>query len=185
MARALLLVDLSKDFVYPDGALNCGEAGLGVIPYCRSLVKEFVETGDLIIDARDLHDPEDYEIASGLFPPHNLRHSEGQKLIDELREELNGHEEKYVYIAKKHYNACQGTDLFNIIRQYHITEIHVAGVCTDICVRYTVNGLYDFKTTEHPDLQIVVHREGVASFNEAGHQESLQHFPRVFGAKVV
>lgn len=185
MGRALLMVDLSKDFVYLDGALNCGEAGVAIVPYCRALVKQFVEAGDLIIDARDLHDVEDYEIASGLFPPHNIRHTDGQLLIDELQSELAGHEEKYVYIAKKHYNATQGTDVLNIVRQYGVTEIHIIGVCTDICVRYTVNGLYDFKTEEAPALKIVVHEQGVASFNGVGHQESLRHFPAAFGAEIV
>lgn len=185
MVRALLMVDLSKDFVYMDGALNCGEPGMKIIPYCRSLVKSFVEAGDLVIDARDAHDESDYEIASGLFPPHNLRHSEGQALIPELQAELDGHQAKYVYIAKKHYDATQGTDLLNIVRQYQVTELHLIGVCTDICVRYTLNGLYDFKTTGYPALDLVVHERGVASFSEAAHTESLTHFPLVFGAEVV
>lgn len=185
VAKALLIVDLSKDFVYLDGALNCGEAGVAIIPYCQSLVKSFVTAGDWVIDARDAHDLDDYEIASGLFPPHNLLGTPGADLIDELQAELSGHESRYVYLAKKHYNAAFGTDLFNIIQQREITEIHVIGVCTDICVRYTVGGLYDFKTSKWPDLKIVVHRDGVASFNPTGHADSLQHFPSVFGADVI
>lgn len=185
MARALLLVDLSKDFVYLDGALTCGAAGTTIIPYCQSLVQSFVTAGDWIIDARDAHDPDDYEIASGLFPPHNMNGTPGADLIDELQSELSGYESHYVYLAKKHYNAAYNTDLLNIIQQHEITEIHVIGVCTDICVRYTVSALYDFKTAKWPDLRIVVHKDGVASFNPVGHSDSLQHFPSVFGAEVV
>lgn len=185
MAKALLLVDLSKDFVYLDGALNCGQAGIDIIPYCQHLVRSFVAAGDWVFDARDAHDPEDYEIASGLFPPHNLRNTPGQLLIPELYSELGDEPSNYVYFPKKHYNAGAGTGLFDVIVQKNITELHVIGVCTDICVRYTINGLYDFKTTVRRDMDIVVHRFGVASFNQTGHEDSLQHFPVAFGVKVV
>lgn len=185
LAKALLLVDLSKDFVYLDGALNCGQAGIDIIPYCRELVRSFVAAGDWVFDARDAHDLEDDEIASGLFPPHNLRNTPGQLLIPELYTELGDKQSNYIYFPKKHYNAGLGTGLFDVIVQKDITEIHVIGVCTDICVRYTINALYDFKTTVHRELNIVVHQSGVASFNQNGHEDSLRHFPLAFGAKVV
>ncbi len=185
LAKALLLVDMSNDFIRLDGALNCGQPGMDIIPYCRQLVESFLESGDYVFDARDLHDMQDYEIASGMFPPHNLRETSGQELVSELKEPLSQKEDQWVYIPKKHYNAGYGTSLFDLIREKGITEIHVVGVCTDICVRYTVNGLHEFKTSEYPNLQIVVHRPGVASFNLDGHKESLAHFASALGTSIV
>jgi nicotinamidase/pyrazinamidase len=185
LAKALLLVDMSNDFIRLDGALNCGQPGMDIVPYCRQLVETFLEDGDYVFDVRDLHDRSDYEIASGMFPPHNLRGTSGQELISELKELLCRKEKQWVFIPKKHYNAGYGTSLFSLIREKGITEIHLVGVCTDICVRYTVNGLYEFKTSLYPELQIVVHQPGVASFNLAGHKESLVHFTTALGASVV
>jgi nicotinamidase/pyrazinamidase len=185
LAKALLLVDMSNDFIRLDGALNCGQPGMDIVPYCRQLVATFLENGDSVFDARDLHDETDYEIASGMFPPHNLRGTFGQDLISELKDLLVNREEQWVYIPKKQYNAGCGTNLFALIQEKGITEIHVVGVCTDICVRYTVNGLHEFKTSSYPELQIVVHQPGVASFNADGHQESLVHFTTALGTLVV
>jgi nicotinamidase/pyrazinamidase len=185
LARALLLVDMSNDFIRLDGALNCGQPGMDIVPYCRQLVASFLETGDFVLDARDLHDLTDYEIASGMFPPHNLRETSGQELISELKDLLAEKPNQWLYIPKKHYNAGYGTNLFALIQEKSITEIHVVGVCTDICVRYTVNGLHEFKTSVYPELQIVVHKPGVASFNEGGHKESLAHFTTALGTSVV
>lgn len=183
--RALLLIDLSKDFIHLDGALTCGQPGLDIIPYCTTLVRDFLQRGEPVLDARDEHDAEDVEIASKLFPPHNMRGTDGQALIDELRLELETVPELWHQIFKKHYNAGYQTRLFDLIRTMGIDELHVIGVCTDICVRYTVNGLYEFKTTSYPNLRVVVHSGGVTSFNPVGHADSLAHFALAFGVEVV
>ncbi|MBX5435709.1 MAG: cysteine hydrolase [Alicyclobacillaceae bacterium] len=184
MAKALLLVDMSKDFIYLDGSLNCGPAGMSIVGYCRELVRSFLDAGHIVIDARDLHHPDDYEIRSGLFPPHNIEGTHGQELIDELAQLLQGRPDLWVRVFKKHYNACFRTPLCEILRQHGVRQVHVVGVCTDICVRYTVSGLYDWKVSEYPELEIVVHERGVASFNEVGHADSLRHFRQAFGVNV-
>lgn len=185
MAKALLLIDLSKDFVYLDGALNCGQPGVDIIPYCRTLVEQVLKEGAPVIDARDLHNLTDYEIASGLFPPHNIAGTPGQDLIDELASVLRAYPNQWVYIPKTNYNAVFRTELRSTLERLQVDEVHVIGVCTDICVRYTVNGLYEWKTSEYHDLRIVVHSQGVASFNPVGHEDSLRHFPAVLGAQVI
>lgn len=185
MTRALLLVDMSNDFIQLDGALNCGAPGLQIVPYCVHLVDSFVMHREFVIDARDNHDVTDFEIASDLFPAHNLKDTWGQALVAELSERLNGHSHLWKYIPKKNYNAGFNTDLFPFLESKNIDEIHVVGVCTDICVRYTVNGLYEWKTARRNNLKIIVHEQGVASFNLVGHQDSLQHFETALGVEVI
>lgn len=185
MARALLLIDLSRDFIDLDGSLNCGVSGQAIVPYCQALVRDFVTARDLIIDTRDAHTLDDFEIASGLFAPHNLIGTAGQELIPEIVSVLEAGPARWVQVPKKHYNALYRTELTEILKVNKIHELHVIGVCTDICVRYTVNGLYEFKASEYPDLHVVVHAGGVASFNQAGHVDSLLHMPGAFGVEVV
>lgn len=185
MTKALLLVDLSNDFIRMNGALNCGPAGVAIVPYCLALVSAFIANGDVVFDARDDHDLEDFEIRSGLFSPHNLRGTEGQKLISELADLLKEQPAQWVYLPKKNYNAGYQTRLFPELMERNITELHVIGVCTDICVRYTLNGLYEFKTTVYPQLELYVHEKGVASFNERGHEDSIGHFSTALGCRVI
>ncbi|MDP9729188.1 cysteine hydrolase family protein [Alicyclobacillus tolerans] len=184
--KMLLLIDLSNDFIRLEGSLNCGEAGLAILPYCRQQVKNFLTHGQLVVDARDNHDPEDWEISSGLFPPHNLRGTWGQELVEEISSlHEMAKQGQWLTLSKKQYNATSGTNLLSILEEYEVDEIHLVGVCTDICVRYTLNGLYEWKTAQSRNLRLVVHQQGVASFNEVGHLDSLRHFPATFGAEVV
>jgi len=185
MNRALLLVDMSNDFIQLDGALNCGQPGIDIVPYCAGLVDSFLARREYVVDARDDHDLTDYEIATGLFPAHNIVHTKGQELIPELHERLQNHQELVKYIPKKTYNATYETDLLAFLTAKNITEVHIVGVCTDICVRYTVNGLYEWKAAVSKNLRVVVHQDGVASFNAVGHRDSLTHFAQVFGVDVV
>ncbi|MGO4273373.1 cysteine hydrolase family protein, partial [Paenibacillus sp. TAF58] len=60
-----------------------------------------------------------------------------------------------------------------------IHELHLVGVCTDICVLHTAVDAYN------KGFEIVVHEDAVASFNQAGHEWALQHFQGTLGAKVV
>jgi nicotinamidase-related amidase len=185
VTKALLLVDMSNDFIQLDGSLNCGQSGLDIIPYCTELVTQFVREGHVVFDARDNHNSHDFEIASGLFPAHNLEGTLGQALIPELASVLGNYALQWEYIPKKNYNAGYQTRLFEIIAEQHVTELHVVGVCTDICVRYTLGGLYEFKTSTYPELKLFVHQRGVASFNLRGHEDSLAHFSTALGCTVI
>jgi nicotinamidase-related amidase len=60
-----------------------------------------------------------------------------------------------------------------------ICEIHVCGVCTDICVLHTLVDAYNF------GFHSVVHEKAVASFNPEGHEWALGHFRGSLGVKIV
>ncbi|MDI3256368.1 MAG: isochorismatase family cysteine hydrolase [Kyrpidia sp.] len=184
MREALLLVDLSKDFIDLDGALNCGRAGQEILPYVREVIADFRRAGRPILDIRDDHTEADFEIRAGLFPPHCLTGTAGRDLEDSLATSVKGYE-GYLTWPKKTYDATYETPLLDYLDRERISRVHVLGVCTDICVVSTCLGLYKHRVTKRDDLDIVVHRRGVASFNSRAHGMALEHMDRVLKCTLV
>ncbi len=59
---------------------------------------------------------------------------------------------------KTRYSAFAGTDLEMKLRERGIEEVHLVGVCTDICVLHTAVDAYN------KGFKIVVYEKAVASF---------------------
>ncbi len=182
MKKALLNVDYTNDFVAEDGALTCGKPGQDLEKYIGELTKEFHEKGDYIAFLIDLHYAGDeVHPESKLFPPHNIEGTAGRNLYGELEglyHEIK--DEAHVeYFDKTRYSAFAGTNLELQLRARGIEEVHLVGVCTDICVLHTAVDAYN------KGFEIVVHEKGVASFNPAGHEWALNHFTDTLGGKVV
>ncbi|MGJ7912428.1 cysteine hydrolase family protein [Neobacillus sp. LXY-1] len=179
--KALINIDYTYDFVADAGALTCGKPGQEIEGEIVRLTKEFIENGDLVVFAIDVHDKGDeYHPETKLFPPHNLRGTSGRDLFGGLQEvfEANKHRENVMYMNKTRYSAFAGTDLEIKLRERGITEVHLVGVCTDICVLHTAVDAYN------KGFKIVVYKDGVASFNLAGHEWALGHFEQSLGAMV-
>lgn len=182
MKKALLNIDYTIDFVAEDGALTCGEPGQNLHDYIVQLTKEFHEKEDYIAFLIDIHYENDrLHPESKLFPPHNIAGTEGRKLYGELEDLYQAIKESphVEYIDKTRYSAFAGTDLELKLRERGIKEIHIVGVCTDICVLHTAVDAYN------KGFKIVIHNGGVASFNQTGHEWALGHFENTLGGKVV
>ncbi|MNG06768.1 Isochorismatase family protein YecD [compost metagenome] len=80
---------------------------------------------------------------------------------------------------KTRYSAFCGTDLELKLRARGIQELHLAGVCTDICVLHTAVEAYN------KGFSLIIHEDAVASFDAQGHDWALRHFEHTLGAKVV
>ncbi|MDF2858422.1 MAG: pyrazinamidase : nicotinamidase, partial [Neobacillus sp.] len=87
-------------------------------------------------------------------------------------------QENVVFMDKTRYSAFAGTDLEIKLRERGITEVHLVGVCTDICVLHTAVDAYN------KGFKIVVYKDAVASFNQQGHEWALGHFEQSIGAMV-
>lgn len=182
MKKALLNVDYTNDFVAEKGALTSGIPAQNLEEYIVKLTKEFHEKGDYIAFLIDLHFKGDaLHPESTLFPPHNIEGTEGRDLYGELEmlyQEIQ--ESPHVeYFDKTRYSAFAGTNLELKLRERNIEEIHLVGVCTDICVLHTAVDAYN------KGFKIVVHEQGVASFNQAGHDWALEHFEHTLNGKVI
>lgn len=180
--KALINVDYTVDFVAEDGALTCGQPGQALEQKIVEITKDFIEDGDLTVFAIDVHDLDDkYHPETKLFPPHNIRYTSGRDLFGSLNKlfEANKEAANVIYMDKTRYSAFAGTDLEIKLRERGVTEVHIVGVCTDICVLHTAVDAYN------KGFNIVIHKDAVASFNQAGHEWALGHFEHTLGAKVI
>ncbi|WP_342043216.1 cysteine hydrolase family protein [Bacillus sp. OTU2372] len=179
--RALINIDYTYDFVADAGALTCGVPGQQIEDEIVELTKEFIENGDYVVFAIDVHDKGDqYHPETKLFPPHNLRGTAGRDLFGALQGVYDDNKqlENVAYMDKTRYSAFAGTDLEIKLREREITEVHLVGVCTDICVLHTAVDAYN------KGFNIVVYKDAVASFNQAGHEWALEHFAQSLAAMV-
>ncbi|WP_373895078.1 cysteine hydrolase family protein [Virgibacillus natechei] len=180
--RVLLNVDYTYDFVADDGKLSSGKPGQAIESRVVDLTKEFIEAGDYVVFAIDAHEEGDeLHPESALFPPHNIIGTPGRDLYGELANvyEENKDKSNVYYFDKTRYSAFAGTDLEIKLREREIDEVHIIGVCTDICVLHTAVDAYN------KGFKIVIHKDAVASFNQQGHDWALGHFTDTLGARVL
>ncbi|TSB47210.1 cysteine hydrolase family protein [Alkalicoccobacillus porphyridii] len=179
--KALINIDYTNDFIAEEGALSVGEPGRAIESEVVKVTKQFVDNGDFVVFAVDVHDKEDpYHPENSLFPPHNLRNTEGRHLYGALGEYYNEVKEnpQVYFMDKTRYSAFVGTDLDIKLRERGITEVHLIGDVTDICVLHTAIYAYSLQ------YKIVIHQQAVASFNQAGHEWALEHFQQSLGATI-
>lgn len=175
--KALIVIDYTVDFV--NGRLPVGRPAEEIEERIIGLTEQFVDSGDFVVMAVDLHEENDTDHPeSKLFPPHNIRGTEGRELYGKLKDVYGRHRDRILWMDKTRYSAFHDTPLEEELRERGITEVHLIGVCTDICVLHTAVDAYN------KGFRIVVHRSAVASFNAAGHEWALGHFQHTLGAAV-
>lgn len=180
MKKALLVIDYTVDFVAENGALTCGDPGIQLESYITSLTKQFVEEEAFVVFPVDVHDENDpYHPETTVFPPHNIRGTTGRHLYGTLQQVYEEHQEKIHWMDKTRFSAFAGTDLELLLRARGITELHLVGVCTDICILHTSVDAYN------KGFKLVIHEQGVASFDPEGHAWALRHFENTLGAKII
>lgn len=175
--RALIVIDYTYDFVV--GRLPVGEPGVAIEERIVQLTEQFVRDGDWVVMAVDVHDEGDpTHPETKLFPPHNLRGTSGRELYGKLKDVYEANKDSIYWMDKTRYSSFCGTDLELRLRARGITELHLIGVCTDICVLHTAVDAYN------KGFAVTIHADAVASFNAAGHDWALGHFEGSLGATV-
>lgn len=180
--KALISIDYTNDFVATDGRLTTGQAGQQIETDLVAVTKSFTQAGDFVVYAIDCHEPSDaYHPENKLFPPHNIKGSEGRALYGALADvyEKSRTQENVYWMDKRYYSAFNGTDLAVRLRERKISTIHLTGVCTDICVLHTAVDAYNL------GYDIVIHQKAVASFDAVGHEWALRHFKQTLGATII
>lgn len=180
MKKALLVVDYTEDFVADEGALTCGKPAQLIEEQIVSLTNQFLKNKDVVIFPVDLHEENNpFHPETKLFPPHNIRNTLGRTLFGELKKVYESHKDEIIWLDKTRYSSFAGTNLHQLLRERQIEEVHIVGVCTDICVLHTAVDAYNL------GFSIVIHESAVASFNAQGHEWALGHFTNSLGAKVI
>ncbi len=169
--KALLVIDMLKDFIEEDGALTTGEAGREIIDVINEKIREFRKEGFPVIFICDNHEKDDREF--DMFPPHCIAGTRGSEIIDELEQR-----EEDKIIKKRRYSAFYGTDLDLYLREKGVEEIYLVGVNTNICVLYTA------ADGRNINYRVTVYKNGVASFNEEAHHFALQELEDTLGCTV-
>ena len=170
--KALLVIDMLRDFIEKEGALETGPAGRDIIPFVKEKIYEFRKLGYPIIYICDNHEINDKEF--DMFPAHCVKDTEGSKIIDEL-EVLEGDK----IIKKRRYSAFYGTDLDLYLRENDVDEIYLVGVCTNICVLYTA------ADARNISYKVNVFKNGVASFGEESHKFALKEMENTLGCNIL
>jgi len=170
--KALFVIDMLKDFLNKDGALYCGDQCRKITPFVKEKTEEFHKEGNLVVFICDAHKEDDLEFE--VFPKHCVAGTRGAEIIDELPVGKDD-----VIIRKTRYSAFYGTTLDDILKNKPISEVHVVGVCTSICVMDTVGDLRD------RDYKVIVYKDGVADFDERSYQFSLERMEKIYAAEVV
>ncbi|WP_274365733.1 cysteine hydrolase family protein [Paenibacillus thermotolerans] len=180
--KALINIDYTNDFVADNGALTCGEPGRRIEAEIVKVTREFIAAGDFVVFAIDMHHEDDVlHPETKLFPPHNIKGTQGRSLYGELEAvyRQNTQSQNVYWMDKTRYSAFAGTDLELQLRARGITELHLVGVCTDICVLHTAVDAYN------KGFAVVIHEKAVASFDAQGHEWALRHFKGSIGAAVI
>lgn len=176
--EALLIVDMSNDFVADDGTLTVGKPAQEIVPYIKELATKFLAEGNHVVVSMDEHQPNDPHF--DLWPPYNIVGTEGQQLYGELNEWFQDNEghENLSYSPKTNYNAFFKTDLAETFRNAGVEKVHTVGVTTDICDFLTVAG------ADAEGFKTVIHKQGVATFTDLG-ETMLSHMKRCFYTEII
>ena len=126
---ALVVVDMQRDFVDPDGALPVPGAP-ETVPRIRRLL-EWARLEEMrVIYTRDTHEQGDPEW--DIWGRHVERGSRGWQIVDELAP--RGDE---LVLEKTRYDGFYGTRLDHELRLAAVDTLILCGTVANICVHYT------------------------------------------------
>ena len=165
----LIVVDMLRGFCEEGNPLYCGAGARQIIPRIAAKIAEYNADRQPVIFLQDSHEPEDPEFQ--MFPVHCVKGTQEVEIVPEL----SGLAENEILIPKNRYSGFHGTHLEQILADRGPDRIEVCGVCTNICVLYTVEELRD-------RYYVTVLREMVASFDEQAHDFALAQMESVLGA---
>ncbi|EAQ76976.1 bifunctional nicotinamidase/pyrazinamidase [Blastopirellula marina] len=154
--RALLLIDVQNDFL-PGGSLAVAE-GDQIIPIINACLRKF----DLVVATKDWHPPEHESFASQhvghavgqqidlhglpqiLWPDHCVQHSRGSEFSDDLQTAAIDHviykgDDPQIdsYSGFFDNDRRHATGLHAWLQAKGVTELYIAGLATDYCIKYT------------------------------------------------
>lgn len=126
---ALVIVDMQKDFVYPDGRLYV-PGSEKIIPSIRRILDKARAEGVKVVYTQDWHPEDSPEFK--IWPKHCVRGSRGAEIVDELKPQPSE-----LIIKKETYDAFYKTELEERLREANVENLIVTGVVANICVLHT------------------------------------------------
>ncbi|NLA07683.1 MAG: cysteine hydrolase [Firmicutes bacterium] len=170
--KALIVIDMLRDFIEPCGKLYIGPTAEKVTQAISEEIKKARSYGTPIIYLCDSHSEDDPEFR--MFPPHCVIGTPGAEVVDELRPHPGDK-----IIPKRRYSGFFQTDLDLTLRELDIDEVVLVGVCTNIC------NLYTAADARMLNYKVTALKECMSSFDEAAHEFALKEMEQTLGVKVV
>jgi nicotinamidase-related amidase len=168
--KALVVVDMQKDFCYKNGALYI-QGAEEIFETTREAVKK--ARGRIpVIFTQDWHREDDGEFK--IWPKHCIAGSEGAEIIDELEAT-----QKDYLVRKRRYSAFFGTDLDLLLRELKVLEVFVCGVATNICVLHTAGD------AAIRGYRVSVLQDCTKALNDYDYEYALRHMKNVFNANII
>jgi nicotinamidase-related amidase len=148
---ALLVIDMQHDFVDPGAGCYASGAEL-IVPALAGLADACRAARVPVIHTRELHRPGGIdagrELDSGpgmrtappgepAVPWHTVRGTRGAEIVAELGPAPGDH-----VVDKTRFSCFLGTDLEFLLHGLGVTTLLVTGVCTDVCVLWTVGDAF-------------------------------------------
>ncbi len=155
MKRTLIVVDMQKDFI--DGALGTKEA-VAIVENVKKKIAEYQANGDEIIFTRDTHQADYLHTNEGKYLPveHCIEGTMGWNIWEGL-EVPNA-----IYVNKPTFGYLNWAD-------YHLEEVELVGLCTDICV---VSNALIIKAI-YPEIKVTVDTSCCAGVTPESHKAAI------------
>ncbi|MEM0350186.1 MAG: isochorismatase family cysteine hydrolase [Archaeoglobaceae archaeon] len=167
--QALIVVDMQKDFCYPDGALYIPGAEM-IFKRMRSVIEKAREKMRVIF-TQDWHRSDDEEFK--IWPKHCIMNTRGAEIVDELKPR----EEDY-FIKKRRYSAFFGTDLDLLLRELEVKKVYICGVATNICVLHTAGD------AAMRGYEVSIIQDCTKALSEYEQEYAIKHMKTVFNAEI-
>lgn len=171
MKSALIVVDMQKDFCYPEGRLFGGDHISKIFEPLSEVVKK-ARSSMPVIFTQDWHRKDDPEFR--IWPEHCVAETEGAEIIDEIETGEGDY-----FVRKRRYSAFFGTDLDLILRELEIKKLYITGVMTNICVLHTAGDA----VLRGYDVSVI--KDCTAAITDYEYEYALKHMESVFNAKLI
>lgn len=173
MGRALLVIDMLKDFVDPQGSLRVLD-NERILPRVVEEVDDARRRGDPIVYVCDAHTPDDPEFSRMGWPPHAVRGTEGARVVRAI---APGPRDPIV--EKRSYSGFHESQLADVLNERGIDTVRLTGCVTNICVLYTAADA----AMRGYDVEVV--EDAVAGLDPDDHAFALRQMKNVLGATLV
>jgi nicotinamidase/pyrazinamidase len=141
--KALLVVDVQNDFC-PGGALGI-PGGDRIIPRINRYIKIFSGKKLPVLATRDWHPAQTrhFKDFGGVWPVHCIYNTSGAQFHPKLKlpkdafllyKGMDPQKDSY---SAFHAEDDRGTSLMHLLRLLGVSEVYIAGLATDYCVRFS------------------------------------------------
>ncbi len=169
--KALLVIDMLKDFVEKDSSLEVPSARK-IVPNIKSKINWAKAKGIPVIYICDSHREGDKEFIN--WPSHALEGTPGAKVIDEIAPQGGD-----FLIRKRRHSAFLGTNLEILLKELEIKTIFITGILTNVCIFFTA------AEALMRGYEVIVYSDSVTSISQEDHRFALDQMRRVLKIKVI